>query len=81
METINSIIGKTNDKTSIPQTFTLNGKKTNCKEIVDNLWSYFTNIRPTYANEILKPTKIPVTIYIIADQEIHTVFYETHRSQ
>ena len=56
-KTINSIIGKTNDKTSIPQAFTINGEKTtNSKEIADNFCSYFTNIGPKYANEIPKPT-------------------------
>ena len=54
LKTINSIIGKTNDKTSIPQAFTINGEKiTNCKEIAANLCS--TNIRPKYINEIPKP--------------------------
>ena len=46
----------TYDKTSIPQTFTINGEKTtNCKEIAANFCSYFTNIRPKYANDIPKP--------------------------
>ena len=51
------MIGKTNDKTNIPQAFTINGEKTtNSKEIADNFCSYFTNIGQKYANEIPKPT-------------------------
>ena len=55
-KTINSIIDRTNDKTSLPQNFTINNNKTsNSKEIADSFCNYFTNIGPKYANDIPEP--------------------------
>ena len=51
---INKIISKTNNKSTIDQTFKLNNKKTltNPPDIADQFCKLFTNIGPTYANDI-----------------------------
>ena len=50
---INKIIGKTNNKSTIAQTFKLNNKNlTNPQDIADQFCNFFTNIGPKYANDI-----------------------------
>ena len=57
-KTINYIIGINNDKTSTPQSHTINNEIVyNTKRIADSFCDYFTNIGPKYANDIPMPAK------------------------
>ena len=54
--TINTIIGRTNDKSSITQSFTINDNTvSDPNTIADNFCEYFTNIGPQFANNIPTP--------------------------
>ena len=50
---INSLIGKTNDKSSISETFKINNAPINDPELIANeFYKFFTNIGKKYANDI-----------------------------
>ena len=55
-KTINTIIGRTNDKSSITQSFTINDNTdSDPNTLADNFCEYFTNIGPQFANNIPTP--------------------------
>ena len=55
-KTIKTIIGRTNDKSSITQSFTINDNTvSDPNTIADNFCEYFTNIGPQFANNIPTP--------------------------
>ena len=57
-QTINSVIGKSNDKSTITTTFTINNEDTTDPNLISNTFAdYFTNIGPTFANQIPESTK------------------------
>ena len=57
---LNSIVGRTKDKSRVSDTFLIEGKKeTCCAKIADNFCEYFTNIGKQYAEAIPKSNKLP----------------------
>ncbi len=61
---INSIIGRSNDKSSISDTFKISNKAvTNPSVIANEFCTFFTNIGIKYANEI-QPSKVPFDNYM-----------------
>ena len=56
---LKSEIGKTNDKSGIPETFKIGGNLTkDPKTIADNLCQYFAEIGPEFASKISQPSKL-----------------------
>ena len=56
---INSLIGRSNDKTGISETFKINNTQTNDPKIISNEFcNFFTNIGKKYASEIPPPNSL-----------------------
>jgi hypothetical protein len=70
---INSLIGRTNDKSTISDTFKINNISVNDPEQVSNEFcNFFTNIGKKYANEIPN-SKLPHTHYLFNKVQ-HNIF-------
>ena len=75
---INKIIGKTNNKSTIAQTFKLNNKNlTNPQDIADQFCNFFTNIGPKYANDIPASTNTSDHyLKLKTYPNLHSIFFE-----
>ena len=71
---INSLIGRTRNKSSIPDTFMINNKRESNKQIVaDSFFQYFTNICKQFADAIT-PSKHSFESYLKSERNSHSMF-------
>ena len=71
---MNSVIGRTRDKSSIPDTFMINNKSESSKQIIaDSFCHYFTNIGKQFADAIT-PSKHTFESYLKLERNSHSMF-------
>ena len=71
---MNSVIGRTRDKSSIPDTFMINNKSESSQQIIaDSFCHYFTNIGKQFADAIT-PSKHSFESYLKLERNSHSMF-------
>ena len=73
---MNSVIYRTRNKSSIPDTFMINNKRESNKEIIaDSFCQYFTNIGKQFADAIT-PSKHSFESYLKSERNPHSMFLD-----
>ena len=71
---MNSVIGRTRNKSSIPDTFMINNKRESSKQIIaDSFCQYFTNIGKQFADAIAL-SKHSFESYLKSERNSHSMF-------